>query len=101
VYGKYVPRMVTVRLPNHRSHGTDRHELKERTATKIHLTCDGKGRLLAIPVTPGHRHNSVCARPLMERIRVPRTGLGRPRCRPDQVIADKTPHAAVRSSCCR
>ncbi|GAA2662535.1 hypothetical protein GCM10010307_81680 [Streptomyces vastus] len=35
------------------------------------------------------RHNSICARPLLERIRVPRAGMGRPRCRPDQVIADK------------
>nr|WP_107439298.1 IS5 family transposase [Streptomyces hygroscopicus] len=57
--------------------------------TKIHLACDSKGRPLAILVTPGQRHDSVCARPLLERIRVPRTGLGRPRCRPDQVIADK------------
>ncbi|MFF5343350.1 IS5 family transposase [Streptomyces althioticus] len=57
--------------------------------TKIHLACDGKGRPLAILLTPGQRHDSVCARPLLERIRVPRTGLGRPRCRPDQVIADK------------
>nr|WP_240810994.1 IS5 family transposase [Streptomyces tendae] len=57
--------------------------------TKIHLACDGKGRPLAILVTPGQRHDSVCARPLLERIRVPRTGPGRPRCRPDQVIADK------------
>ncbi|MFH9677698.1 IS5 family transposase [Streptomyces sp. NPDC017405] len=57
--------------------------------TKIHLACDGKGRPLAILITPGQRHDSVCARPLLERIRVPRTGLGRPRCRPDQIIADK------------
>ncbi|WP_308406496.1 IS5 family transposase [Streptomyces sp. AC602_WCS936] len=57
--------------------------------TKIHLACDGKGRPLALLVTPGQRHDSVCARPLLERIRVPCTGLGRPRCRPDQVIADK------------
>ncbi|MGW3426323.1 IS5 family transposase [Streptomyces phaeochromogenes] len=56
--------------------------------TKIHLACDGKGRPLAILLTPGQRHDSVCARPLLERIRVPRTGPGRPRCRPDQVIAD-------------
>ncbi|MGI5423158.1 IS5 family transposase [Streptomyces sp. CA-179760] len=47
------------------------------------------GRPLAILLTPGQRHDSVCARPLLERIRVPRTGPGRPRCRPDQVIADK------------
>ncbi|MFE1291107.1 IS5 family transposase [Streptomyces sp. NPDC058751] len=57
--------------------------------TKIHLTCDGKGRPLAILLTPGQRHDSVCARPLLERIRVPRTGPGRPRCRPDRVVADK------------
>nr|WP_256226727.1 IS5 family transposase [Streptomyces sp. PAN_FS17] len=57
--------------------------------TKIHLACDGRGRPLAILVTPGQRHDSICARPLLERIRVPRIGLGRPRCRPDQVIADK------------
>uniref|UniRef100_UPI003F499BD8 transposase n=1 Tax=Streptomyces chartreusis TaxID=1969 RepID=UPI003F499BD8 len=40
-------------------------------------------------MTPGRRHDSICARPLLERIRVPHTGLGRPRCRPDHVIADK------------
>ncbi|MEU8295539.1 IS5 family transposase [Streptomyces pseudogriseolus] len=57
--------------------------------TKVHLACDGKGRPLALLVTPGQRHDSVCARILLERIRVPRSGLGRPRCRPDQVIADK------------
>ncbi|WUA29743.1 IS5 family transposase [Streptomyces canus] len=57
--------------------------------TKVHLACDGKGRPLAVLVTPGQRHDSICARPLLERIRVPRTGRGRPRCRPDQVIADK------------
>ncbi|CAM5444410.1 IS5 family transposase [Streptomyces purpurascens] len=57
--------------------------------TKVHLACDGKGRPLAILVTPGQRHDGICARPLLERIRVPRTGPGRPRCRPDQVVADK------------
>ncbi|MGC5236798.1 IS5 family transposase [Streptomyces albogriseolus] len=57
--------------------------------TKIHLACDGRGRPLAVLLTPGQRHDSVCARPLLERIHVPRTGQGRPRCRPDRVIADK------------
>ncbi|MFJ3673719.1 IS5 family transposase [Streptomyces sp. NPDC090106] len=65
--------------------GRSRGEL----TTKIHLACGGKGRPLAILLTPGQRHDSICARPLLERIRVPRTGPGRPRCRPDQVIADK------------
>lgn len=40
-------------------------------------------------MTPGQRHDSTCAQTLLERIRTPRAGLGRPRCRPDQVIADK------------
>ncbi|WP_435854792.1 IS5 family transposase [Streptomyces longwoodensis] len=76
----------------HRPDEPDDHALgrsRGGLTTKIHLACDGKGRPLAILVTPGQRHDSVCARPLLERIRVPRTGTGRPRCRPDQVIADK------------
>ncbi|MGW6263060.1 hypothetical protein [Streptomyces sp. NPDC055085] len=51
--------------------------------TKIHLACAGKGRPLAILLAPGQRHDSICARPLLERIRVPRTGLGWARCPPD------------------
>ncbi|MFJ4880754.1 IS5 family transposase [Streptomyces sp. NPDC088745] len=57
--------------------------------TKIHLACDGRGRPLALLVTPGQRHDGLCAQPLLKRIRVPRMGPGRPRCRPDHVIADK------------
>ncbi|CAL9663352.1 IS5 family transposase ISBli8 [Streptomyces sp. enrichment culture] len=57
--------------------------------TKIHIACDGRGRPLALLVTPGQRHDGICAQPLLKRIRVPRLGFGRPRCRPDHVIADK------------
>ncbi|MFF7074522.1 IS5 family transposase [Streptomyces pseudovenezuelae] len=77
---------------NHRPDEPDDHALgrsRGGLTTKIHLACDGKGRPLAVLVTPGQHHDSICARPLLERIRVPRTGPGRPRCRPDQVIADK------------
>ncbi|MFD5721602.1 IS5 family transposase [Streptomyces sp. NPDC127036] len=69
--------------------------------TKIHLACDGKGRPLAILLTPGQRHDSVCARSLLERIRVPRTGLGRPRSKPDQVVADKAYSSRGFRSCLR
>jgi transposase len=41
------------------------------------------------PADTGQRHDSLCARPLLEHIRVPRTGAGRPRSTPDQVIADR------------
>jgi transposase len=40
-------------------------------------------------LTAGQRHDGACARPLLERIRVRRIGRGRPRCRPDHVVADK------------
>ncbi|WP_425588117.1 transposase [Streptomyces prasinosporus] len=53
----------------------------------MHLACDRHGRPLAILLTSGQRHDSICARPLLEHIHVPRTG--RPRRRPDQIIADK------------
>jgi transposase len=76
----------------HRPDEPDDHALgrsRGGLTTKIHLACDGRGRPLAILLTPGQRHDSICARPLLERIHVPRTGPGRPRCRADQVIADK------------
>ncbi|MER8012588.1 transposase [Streptomyces sp. NPDC094149] len=56
--------------------------------TKVHLACDGKERPLAVLITPGWRHDGICARTLLERTRVPRAGIGRRRYRPDHVIAD-------------
>ena len=46
-------------------------------------------RPLALIVTAGHRHDSPQFQPVLEAIRVPRTGPGRPRTRPDKVRADK------------
>ncbi|MFG2495636.1 transposase [Streptomyces caniferus] len=57
--------------------------------TKAHLVCDGRGRPRALLITPARCHDSPCAQPLLERIRVSRTGPGRPRRRPDYVTADK------------
>ncbi|MEW2426069.1 IS5 family transposase, partial [Streptomyces nigra] len=76
----------------HRPDEPDDHALgrsRGGLTTKIHLACDGRGRPLAVLLTSGQRHDSVCARALLERIRVPQTGQGRPRCRPDRVTADK------------
>lgn len=76
----------------HRQDEPDDHALgrsRGGLTTTLHLACDGRGRPLAILLTAGQRHDSVAAEPLLERIRVPRTGLGRPRCRPDHVVADK------------
>ena len=58
--------------------------------TKLHLACDGKGRPLAVVLTPGQRHDSTQLEPVLDAIRVPRPGgTGRPRKRPDRVIGDK------------
>jgi transposase len=57
--------------------------------TKIHLACDGAGRPLAMVVTAGQRHESTQLEPLLDAIRVPRPGPGRPRKRPTHLIADR------------
>jgi transposase len=57
--------------------------------TKIHLACEQGQRPLSLLVTAGHRHDSPQFQPVLEAIRVPRTGRGRPRSRPDKVRADK------------
>jgi transposase len=58
--------------------------------TKFHLACDGRGRPLAVVITPGNRHDSTQLEVVLDGIRVPRaTGRGRPRTRPDHLIADK------------
>ncbi|MCJ0875188.1 IS5 family transposase [Streptomyces sp. AP-93] len=57
--------------------------------TKIHLAADGRCRPLAILISAGHRHDSLFFEAVIARIRVPRTGAGRPRTRPRQVSADR------------
>ncbi|XMN11297.1 IS5 family transposase [Streptomyces griseobrunneus] len=57
--------------------------------TKVHLACDGRGLPLAVVVTPGNVNDFTVFDTVMDELRVPRTGSGRPRRRPDAVIADK------------
>jgi transposase len=58
--------------------------------TRFHLACDGRGRPLSIVITPGQRHDSTQLEPVLDGIHVPRaSGRGRPRTRPDRLIADK------------
>ena len=44
---------------------------------------------MSILLTPGQRHDSTQLVPLVDAIRVPRLGRGRPRTRPERVIGDK------------
>ncbi|WKX07392.1 IS5 family transposase [Streptomyces sp. NL15-2K] len=57
--------------------------------TKVHLAVEHGQKPLSFLVTAGHRHDSPQFQPVLERIRVPRVGVGRPRWRPDRVRAGK------------
>jgi len=56
--------------------------------TKTHLVCDGKGRALAFVLTPGQAADTSLLPATLEQIRV-HGAAGRPRTRPDRVLADK------------
>ncbi|WP_239770728.1 IS5 family transposase [Streptomyces sp. CL12-4] len=57
--------------------------------SKIHLACDAVGRPLAFTVTGGNTNDCTQFTAVMDGIRVPRLGPGRPRNRPDHVPGDK------------
>ncbi|MFF5343436.1 IS5 family transposase [Streptomyces althioticus] len=57
--------------------------------TKIHLACEQGQKPLSLLVTAGQRGDSPQFEPVLNAIRVPRTGQGRPRSRPLRVRADK------------
>jgi transposase len=57
--------------------------------SKIHLAVEQGQKPLSIVITAGHRGDSPQFEPVLEAIRVPRLGRGRPRTRPDRVRADK------------
>lgn len=57
--------------------------------TKIHLGCEQGRGPLSVVVTAGQRGDSPQFTVVLGRIRVPRLGPGRPRTRPDRVLADK------------
>ncbi|MFJ8249180.1 IS5 family transposase [Streptomyces sp. NPDC094466] len=57
--------------------------------TKIHMVADGKCRPLSLIITAGQRADCTQFEQVLEKIRVPRLGLGRPRRLPDSVGADR------------
>jgi transposase len=58
-------------------------------STKIHQLCDGQGLPLVVLIGPGHAHDSPMFSALMDQLRVPRRGPGRPRTRPQAVLGDR------------
>jgi transposase len=57
--------------------------------TKLHLACEQGRKMLAFVVTGGQRGDSPQFTTVLGRIRVPRPAGGRPRTRPERVLADK------------
>lgn len=57
--------------------------------TKLHLSCEQGRKPLSILLTAGQRGDSPQFAAVLEGIRVPRVDAGRPRTRPDRVLADK------------
>lgn len=58
-------------------------------STKIHQLVDGRGLPLVVLVAPGQSGDSPAFPHLLDQLRVPRLGRGRPRTRPDRMRGDK------------
>ena len=58
-------------------------------STKVHAAVDARCGVPARLLTPGQAADSPMMIPVLEAVRVPRLGPGRPRTRPDRVLADK------------
>jgi transposase len=66
--------------------------------TKIHLVADRRCRPLARLLSAGQRHDSLAFMPVLGLLAIRRPGVGRPRTRPDRVLADKAySNKAIRS----
>ena len=57
--------------------------------TKVHALTDGRGRALVVLLTAGNVNDTTMFAALLAGLRVARTGPGRPRTRPDYLLADK------------
>ncbi len=81
-------------MSNHRFRGAEppNHAIgrsRGGLTTKIHLVCDGGGRPLSLHLSAGNVNDTTELERLLDGIHVARAGPGRPRTRPDHLIADK------------
>ncbi|MEU4507061.1 IS5 family transposase [Streptomyces sp. NPDC024089] len=69
--------------------------------TKIHLAVEQGQKPLSIVITAGQRGDAPQFVPVLDAIRVPRIGPGRPRSRPERVRADKAYDSRRNRACLR
>lgn len=68
-------------------------------STKLHLAVDGRGLPMSVIITPGQDGDNPQLLPLLDQISVPRVGPGRPRSKPEAVLADKAySHPSTRAA---
>jgi transposase len=70
-------------------------------STKVHLACEQGQKPLSIVITAGQRGDSPQFQAVLEHIRVPRLGPGRPRTRPGRVLADRAYGSRANRACLR
>ena len=58
-------------------------------SSKIHVLADGNARPLAVLVSEGQASDPTFLEPLLDAVRVPRVGVGRPRKRPTVLRVDR------------
>ncbi|MFF4736047.1 IS5 family transposase [Streptomyces sp. NPDC001262] len=68
---------------------------------KVHLLADDRCRPLVWLTSPGQHGDSPLFIPLMQTLKVARTGTGRPRTRPDRVRGDKAYSSRTNRACLR
>jgi transposase len=66
--------------------------------SKIHLAVDGRGLPMSVILTAGQAGDNPQLLPLLDQVSVGRDGPGRPRKRPNRVLADKTSHPSTRAA---
>jgi transposase len=67
--------------------------------TKIHLAADQRCRPVAIVTSEGQRHDAIAFEAVLAQVVIDRIGPGRPRTRPDWVLADKAYSSKSNRAC--
>jgi transposase len=80
-------------------HGEHLGRSRGGLTSKIHLAVDGRGLPMSVILTPGQAGDNPQLLPLLDQVSVGRDGPGRPRKRPERVLADKAySHPSTRAA---
>ncbi|GGV19382.1 DDE transposase [Streptomyces litmocidini] len=86
-------------FPEPADHGLERS--RGGFTTKLHLAVEQRQKPLSVVITAGQRGDSPQFEAVLEKVRVPRVGPGRPRVRPVRVRADRAYASRKNRACLR